>query len=362
MRVSAAGHLRRRYAALVVILGLAVLSAASSLQAPLMTFRSMRRSSLLPPTSSLLQASSLPPPSPTPTSAAPRAPSSTAATLVVSHHDEDLAWLWALLDDGLCGGKAEAAVTWSVWLSEKTAAGAASALAALSPGGAAGAHAACVTVSEEPGGNWGREAVPFLRYIETMYEALPATAVFVHGAALQHTPALGRWLRCLDPRWPADGSAAHGFVSMAPHFMAGQLLERRAPSMDVFAALARKATAGVADTSSPLVNLSFSPTAHSCCATFVAARAALRQRSHSFWSALLEVALNAGRVDSPYEGQRDQWAAAYMEQVWHHVLGEPLALPAPTPLCSRGAATPAGVSPFFDTSTCPESPCGEEVH
>ena len=283
------------------------------------------------------------------------------ATLVVSHYDEDLSWLWALLDAGLC---AESKTTkWQVWLSEKTSAGVAAAHTALSPSGSAFAHAACVTVCEESGGNWGREATSYLRFIADSYEVLPNAVIFVHGNALPHAPNLARQLPCLDTQWPASDTAARGFVSLSPHFMDGQLLHRGVPSFDAFAVLARRATAAAtgtltSETTSPLVNLSFSPTAHSCCATFIASRAALRAHPRAWWAALLDVAQSAGRVDTPFEGPPDQWAAAYMEQVWHHVLGEPLALPGPTPLCAPRGGGSGGSSPFLDAGTCD---CGQSV-
>lgn len=260
-------------------------------------------------------------------------------------------WLYSLLDT-ICAPAASGAYTWKVWLSTKSHDSLAAAEAALARGG----RAACVDVSLEPGGNWGREAAAYLRFIVENWRALPDAAVFVHGSALEHTPALAQWLPCLDARWPEAGR----FASVSPHFMAGQLSQRAAPSFDTFARAARAAVAAAAAAhgsppqSDALVDLSFSPTAHMCCASFVASRAAMAAHPRWWWAALLQVLLTEGREQSVYEGVPDQWAAAYLEQVWHHIMGEALTLPEPTKLCRAPGA------PFLDSAQCPGSPCGEK--
>lgn len=130
--------------------------------------------------------SSSPPPPPAPPATAESTP---ALTLVVAHYDEPLTWLWSL---------PPLPPPWSplsVWLSEKTSAGLASSRAALLPGGAGAGSAASVRASLEPGGNWGCEAVSYLRFIVESYEALPLVSAFVQGLPLASTPRLAALLR-----------------------------------------------------------------------------------------------------------------------------------------------------------------------
>jgi len=298
------------------------------------------------------------------TASAPPPPLPNTLALVVAHYDEDLHWLWSL---------PPLPAPWqplSLALSEKTAAGAAAARAALSPGGAGAALAGAALPVSQTRDNWGCEAVSYLRYIVQHYDALPSLTAFVQGAPLSSTPALPALLRCADAAWPARAGAAayaplsHGFVRNRV------VLPPPGAVYDGFAAAARARVAAALPGLPPgarelaaLAPLAGQRISFTCCGTFLAGAAALRSYPRAFWAALLDAVEGHRDIPPEYverEPPTGMLAAAYLEHVWARLFGRPLDEAEPLQLCPRAGGAPwqPGDAPILPAERCPGSPCG----
>ena len=230
---------------------------------------------------------------------------------VVSHYNEDLTWLFELVeandDESDSGFRAWSATVYmkqaeAAIALERDVADRGLVLDANAPG------LVHISVVREPE-NWGDEAVPYLRFITTHYEALPPLIAFVHGSPREHSPFLSHMIECMQPQY--DGyfsignpfltnngpTASHLFDPLATHFN-GKL-----------------AALGLAD----LGPAATSNVSYYGAAQFIVSRAAVRRRPLAYWKALLATALEVRqwKVENLYGERAGKISAYWLEFGWH---------------------------------------------
>jgi hypothetical protein len=248
------------------------------------------------------------PPQP-PAAGEPQGHTSRRNMIVVSHFDEDLSWLFEFVeavDDEASGSRA-----WSATVYTRQE-GAASALElevaargltheASRPGLA---HIRIVREAE----NWGDEAVPYLRFITSQYDALPPLALFVHGAPHAHSPFLGHMVDCVKPHFDGYYAVGNPFITEI------------GPLEEAYGALVAQfnknlAAAGLASLG-PAASRNVS---YYAAAQFIVSSSSVRSRPREYWRALLAAALETPALPANMlGGERAGKVPAYwLEFGWH---------------------------------------------
>jgi hypothetical protein len=232
--------------------------------------------------------------------------------IVVSHFDEDLSWLFEFVeavDDKASGSRA-----WSATVYTKQE-GAASTLErevaargltqdASQPGLA---HIRIVREAE----NWGDEAVPYLRFITSQYDALPPLALFVHGAPHVHSPFLRHMVDCVKPIFDGYYAVGNPFVNECRPITGADTLYGLLDAQFN----ANLATAGLSHLRLvALRNVSFYAAAQ-----FIVSRGTIQRHPLAYWEAVLATALKAPSPPAHVlNGERAGKIPAYwLENSWH---------------------------------------------
>jgi hypothetical protein len=184
--------------------------------------------------------------------------------------------------------------------------------------------------------NWGREALPYLKYIAENYNTLPQVNLFLPGDSLSnHAKTLTPYLHHIRSDWNGflDGRKCDGYFPVNDIYV----VNRTAHSLDSLALnnffeIAKKKWIDLGipgqDDSEPIPNylegFSKRPITIYCCAGFLLTRTAIHKHPHRLWKALYAAtsdpdAINA--MPNPSSGTRDMWTASAMEHSWHLLFG-----------------------------------------
>ena len=229
--------------------------------------------------------------------------------IVVSHFDEDLSWLFEFVeapDDAASGSRA-----WSATVYARKEDAASSLEREVAERGLAQdtkqpglAHIRVVREAM----NWGDEALPYLRYITSQYDALPPLVLFVHGAPHVHSPFLSHMIECVNPQFD-------GYYAVGNPFM-----NECRPSPDPYSLYnaqfnANLAAAGLPDQEpAELRNISYYGAAQ-----FIVSQSTIRRHPLAYWKALLATVVETPAMPpEALGGERAGKVPAYwLEVIWH---------------------------------------------
>jgi hypothetical protein len=184
--------------------------------------------------------------------------------------------------------------------------------------------------------NWGREALPYLKFISENYHDLPQTMLFLPGDSLSsHAKVLTPYFQYIKSNWNGflDGRKCDGYFPVNDLFVVNRTAHAvESLHLNAFFDIAKKKwmelEVGGQDDSEPIPayfqGFSGRPITMYCCAGFILTRTIIHKHPHRLWKALYAATSDPDAINSmpnPSSGTRDMWTASAMEHSWHILFG-----------------------------------------
>jgi len=185
--------------------------------------------------------------------------------------------------------------------------------------------------------NWGREALPYLKFISENYNNLPQVMGFFPGDSFSsHAKTLTPYLQHVKSNWNGfmDNRQCDGYFPINDVYVVNRTAHSvESLNLNAFFDIAKKKwmELGVAgqDDAEPIPSYldGFSgkrPITMYCCAGFILTRSIVHKHPHRLWKALYAATSDPDAINempNPSSGTRDMWTASAMEHSWHILFG-----------------------------------------